>query len=81
MTPEEKIAHYEEALQRIVQWAEAYPETVFPAPDLLRAHTLLRQGGMTLDGISAHVGRHITEGIGKIAREALAEAYEEGGRG
>ena len=38
-------------------------------------------GGMTLDSISAYVGRHITEGIGKIAREALAEAYEEGGRG
>src|SRR6516162_3873079 len=80
MTAEEKIAHYEDALQRIVQWAEAYPETVFPAPDLLRAHALLQQGGMTLESISAHVGRHITEGIGKIAREALAEAYEESGR-
>jgi hypothetical protein len=56
-------------------------ETVFPAPDLLRAHTLLQQDGMTLDSISAHVGRHITEGIGKIVREALAEAYQEGGRG
>ena len=42
---------------------------------------VLQQGGMTLDSISAHVGRHITEGIGKIAREALAEAYEEGARG
>ena len=56
------------------QNAEAYPLDVFPAPDLLRAHALLQQGGMSLDSISAHVGRHITEGIGKIAREALDAA-------
>ena len=74
MTADEKIAHYEDALQRIVQWADAYPTDIFPPPDLLRAHALLQQGGMTLDSISAHVGRHITEGIGKIAREALDAA-------
>ena len=74
MSIEDKLARYEDALQRIVQWAEAYPLDVFPAPDLLRAHALLQQGGMSLDSISAHVGRHITEGIGKIAREALDAA-------
>jgi len=59
--------------------ADAYPVDVFPPPDLLRAHALLQQGGMTLDSISAHVGRHITEGIGKLAREALAVADAESG--
>jgi hypothetical protein len=38
---------------------------------MLKAHALLEKGGMTLDSISAHIGRDITEGVGKIAREAL----------
>jgi len=32
---------------------------------------LLEKGGILLDSISAHIGRHVTEGVGKLAREAL----------
>ena len=61
-------------MRRIVEWADAYPLTVFPAPDadyLRRAHEVLTANGMTLDRISADNMRHAIEGAGKIAREAL----------
>jgi len=61
-----------DALQRIVQWSEAYPLDIFPKPDYAKARQLLEAGGMTLDAISADCMRHVVEGVGKIAREALA---------
>jgi hypothetical protein len=64
----------EDALRRIVQWCEAYSLAVFPEPDWKKAANLLRAGGMTLDSISASCMRHVTDGIGEIAREALARA-------
>lgn len=64
----------EEALQRIVQWSEAYPLVVFPEPDWKKAADLLRAGGLSLDSISATAMRHVVEGVGGIAREALAQA-------
>lgn len=48
----------EEALQRIVQWSEAYPLDIFPEPDLGRAAELLKLGDISLDAISAHCMRH-----------------------
>jgi hypothetical protein len=68
MTAEDR---YEAALQQIVQWSEAYPLAAFPEPDFSKAAALLRAGGMTLDAISAHCMRHVVEGVGNIAREAL----------
>lgn len=65
---EEKL---EEALQRIVQWSEAYPLDIFPEPDWKKAGELLRAGGITLDAVSAHCMRHVVEGVGRIAKEAL----------
>jgi hypothetical protein len=64
---------YEEALQHIVSWSEAYPLAVFPEPDFKRAAALLKAGGITLDAVAASCMRHVVEGVGKIAREALAE--------
>jgi hypothetical protein len=64
----------EEALQRIVQWSEAYPLTVFIEPDWKKAAELLKAGGVTLDSISAACMRHVVEGVGEIAREALQRA-------
>jgi len=61
----------EEALERILQWSEAYPLDIFPEPDLKRAHEVLTANGMTLDALSAHAMRHVIQGVGKIAREAL----------
>lgn len=34
--------------------------------------------GITLDGISAHCMRHVVEGVGKIARQALGLTVEQG---
>ena len=65
------IERYEEALQQIVQWSKAYPLDIFPEPDFKKASELLKAGGMTLDAISASCMRHVVEGVGKIAREAL----------
>ena len=59
-------------LQKIVAWSEAYPLSVFPEPDFKKAAELLQAGGMTLDAISASNMRHVVEGVGRIAREALA---------
>lgn len=63
-----------EALQRIVQWADAYPSDIFHEPnaeECHRAHKLLTANGMTLDAFSASMGRHCLKGIGDIARGVL----------
>lgn len=70
--PADRGEDFEEALQRIVQWSEAYPLDIFPIPDLKQAAELLKAGGITLDAVSAHCMRHVVEGVGKIARDALA---------
>ena len=64
---------YEEALQRIKSWSEAYPTSVFPEPDILKAARVLEQNGLTLDSISAHCMRHVIAGVGAIAAEALGD--------
>ena len=48
-----------DALEKLQQWAKAYPLTVFPPPDLKRAHEVLTAAGMTLDAISADAMRHV----------------------
>lgn len=68
---QDRIDELEEALHKIVQWSKAYPLTVFPEPDFKKAAKLLEAGGMTLDAISASNMRHVVEGVGKIAEEAL----------
>lgn len=68
----ERLDQLENALRRIAEWAEAYPLSIFPEPDLKKAARVLKDGGMTLDAISAHAMRHVIEGVGKIARDALA---------
>lgn len=69
-----------EALQRIVQWSEAYPPDIFHEPssdECQRAHKLLTANGMTLDVFSASMGRHCLKGIGDIARGALGQTGKE----
>lgn len=61
----------EEALIRIEAWSEAYPLEVFPEPDLKKARALLEAGGMTLDAISASAMRHVVDGVGQIAKQAI----------
>ena len=64
----------QEALQRIVQWSEAYPVKVFPEPDWKLAREALAVAGITLDSVSAGCMRHVVEGVGRIAREGLEES-------
>jgi hypothetical protein len=68
---EERMA---EALERIVQWPEAYPLKVFPEPTkeyYAKAHEVLQANGMTLDRLSAAAMRHVITQVGKIARAGL----------
>lgn len=67
----EREEQLEEALHRIESWSRAYPLEVFPEPDMKKARELLEAGGIMIDAISAHCMRHVVEGVGKIAREAL----------
>lgn len=60
-------------LEQIIQWSEAYPLDVFPEPDFEKARKLLKDGGMTLDGISASNMRHVITEVAKIAKAALPE--------
>ena len=70
---EDRIDKLEQALHKIESWSRAYPLKIFPEPDLVKACALLEAGGITLDAISAHAMRHVIEGVGEIAREALRQ--------
>ena len=70
---EDRIDKLEHALHKIESWSRAYPLKIFPKPDLVKARALLEAGGITLDAISAHAMRHVIEGVGEIAREALRQ--------
>ena len=70
---EQRVEGLEDAHQKIVDWATAYPLSVFPEPDFARAAQVLKDAGMTLDAISASNMRHVVEGVGKLAKEALAD--------
>lgn len=67
--PTERETDLKAALLRIVQWSEAYPLDIFPEPDFVRAKVLL--GADELSRLSASNMRHVVEGVGKIARDAL----------
>jgi len=76
----ERCEELEDALQRIVRWADAYPMDIFHEPnsdECHRAHLLLTANGMTLDAFSASMGRHCLKGVGNIARGALTAAERE----
>lgn len=60
-----------DALEKLKAWANAYPLSVFPEPNLKRAHKLLKAGGMTLDAISASNMRHVINGVRKLVDEGL----------
>ena len=64
---------YREALEKIQAWAHAYPLSVFPKPDLKKAHKALKAAGMTLDAISADAMRHVLDGVIKIIEQALKD--------
>ena len=64
---EAKLEAMERGLEEIIQWSEAYPLDVFPEPDFVKARKLLKDGGMTIDGISGiAAGDEAGEGPGEL---------------
>lgn len=59
-------------LQELDGWESAYPLSCFPEPDLKVAAKLLKDGGMTLDAISASNMRHVVSCIAPKARAVIA---------
>jgi hypothetical protein len=68
-----EVERKDEALQKIADWARAYPLDVFPEPDFAKAHEQLQAGGMTLDAISASNMRHVITQVQSIAEGAIAK--------
>jgi hypothetical protein len=63
------------ALERIVQWADAYPLDVFHEPtreEWQQVDAVLKQAGLSLGAVSGSNMRHVVQGVGGIARAALA---------
>jgi hypothetical protein len=56
----------EEFDHSLTQWAQAYPLTAFPKPDLIKAAQVLRDAGMTLDGVSADCMRHVVTKLDEL---------------
>jgi hypothetical protein len=70
MDDDARIEHLENILQQIKTWCNAYPLAVFTEPDWAKAHKVLTENGMTLDGISAAAMRHVLSGIVAIIEAA-----------
>lgn len=82
----EEAADDHDKLQRVRQWAEAYPEDIFRPvtnDDLKRADALLREAGISMSAMHGHWARHIVCGIGSIvgARLSTAPAEQVQGQG
>ena len=63
-----------QALTEIRQWCEAYPTTVFTPlsrEQLGEAAIVLGEINIDIGALHAEWARHLLDGIGKIAREAL----------
>jgi hypothetical protein len=43
----------------VEQWLAAYPLKVFPEPDLEKVAKVLKDNDLTLDAVSANMGRHV----------------------
>jgi len=70
----DEIERLREAMERIMEWSEAYPETVFVPPtseQFKAAHEALKSIGMSLDKFSVDAMRHVVTGVGGIAKEVL----------
>lgn len=62
-----------EALHRILDWANAYPEDIFPPQDLKKADEVLKQAGISMSAMYGTWGRWITNGIREIAKGSIKE--------
>lgn len=61
----------EDALNEILHWANAYPKTVFIEPDFEKVERALKAVGISMSALHGSWARHLLEGVGGIATEAL----------
>ena len=61
-----KLEDLQNKMDEIKAWINAYPLSIFPEPDLKKAHLILKEHGMTLDAVSASAMRHVLNGIKDI---------------
>lgn len=77
VVPQGLLDALDEFSQHLEELARAYPLSIFPEPDLAKAHQALQAVGMTLDAISASSMRHVVTTINKdfdAVRAALSAA-------
>jgi hypothetical protein len=67
----ERAERMEEALQRIIDWCEAYEVEIFPAPDLETVRAQI--GDNAMSRLHAAWARHLLSGIAGYAREGLRD--------
>jgi hypothetical protein len=69
----DEIAEFD---HKLVSWANAYPEDVFPKPDLAAVRAALEAAGLSLDCVSAHSMRHVasklSESFGVVRSMAIS---------
>jgi hypothetical protein len=53
------IARDSQIKARLTEWLRCYATDIFPEPDLTKAAEVLRANGMTIDSLSAEMGRHV----------------------
>ena len=75
-TPEDRAERAEQALHRILQWAEAYPEDVFPPVDVEAARAKLGDDAL-FSKLHAEWARRLTKGMMRYARAGLGLEPEE----
>ena len=67
----EEVIRLRAGLADVLFWAEAYPLSVFPEPDMKLAHKLLKAGGLTLDAVGASCMRYVAEQVKATVTKAL----------
>ena len=63
-----------DVLERLQQWADAYPVEVFPEPlrqEWQQANEVLAQAGLSMTRMSASNMRHVISGVRKMVDEGL----------
>ena len=73
---EARAERYERWLQRIDNWAKAYPLDVFPEPDFRQVYVVLKAAGISLDQVSASNMRHVIQGVEGMVEKALKGGEE-----
>lgn len=72
-----RVAGLEGALTQVDEWANAYPVSVFPEPDMKACAAALAAAGQSSDALHASWARHILSGVALIAARALSPAPKE----